>query len=149
MNWRNVKLIFEREARDQLRDRRTLFMVFALPLMLYPLMGIGTTLMISSFHEQTWSVMLLNAADLPPSSLIQNGTFAADYFENPGDAAKLRVITDDDSSTTPMSAAERSFAAEVEKRIPRLDEVARVTAELKDAEERKDAVKAAELSAKL
>ena len=27
MNWKNVKLVFLREVRDQLRDRRTLFMV--------------------------------------------------------------------------------------------------------------------------
>lgn len=39
MNWKNVKLIFLRELRDQLRDRRTLFMIAVLPLLLYPLMG--------------------------------------------------------------------------------------------------------------
>ena len=39
MNWRNVKLIFWREVSDQLRDRRTLFMVVLLPLFLYPILG--------------------------------------------------------------------------------------------------------------
>ena len=39
MNWSNVKLILTREIRDQLRDRRTLFMMFVLPILLYPLLG--------------------------------------------------------------------------------------------------------------
>ena len=39
MNWRNVGLIFQREVLDQLRDRRTLFMVAVLPILLYPLLG--------------------------------------------------------------------------------------------------------------
>lgn len=40
MNWEHIKLIFEREVRDQLRDRRTMFTIFVLPILLYPLMGI-------------------------------------------------------------------------------------------------------------
>ena len=34
MKWNNVKLIYSREIRDQLRDRRTLFMIAVLPLLL-------------------------------------------------------------------------------------------------------------------
>jgi sodium transport system permease protein len=41
MNWRNVRLIYGREIRDQLRDRRTLFMIAVLPLLLYPLLGMS------------------------------------------------------------------------------------------------------------
>ena len=41
MNWSNVKLILAREIRDQLRDRRTLFMIAVLPLFLYPLLGMS------------------------------------------------------------------------------------------------------------
>ena len=39
MNWRHVHLIYLREMRDQLRDRRTLFTITILPLLLYPLLG--------------------------------------------------------------------------------------------------------------
>jgi len=39
MNWTHIQLIFQREIRDQLRDRRTMFTIFVLPLLLYPLMG--------------------------------------------------------------------------------------------------------------
>ena len=41
MNHSNVKLIFLREMRDQLRDRRTLFLIAVLPLLLYPLLGMS------------------------------------------------------------------------------------------------------------
>jgi len=41
MSLTNVKLILMREIRDQLRDRRTLFMIAVLPILLYPLMGMS------------------------------------------------------------------------------------------------------------
>ncbi len=31
MSWQNVRLIWFREVRDQLRDRRTIFMIAVLP----------------------------------------------------------------------------------------------------------------------
>ena len=37
--WKAVFLIYRREMIDQLRDRRTLFTVAILPIMLYPLLG--------------------------------------------------------------------------------------------------------------
>ena len=37
MSWRNIKLIFHREVRDQMRDRRTLFMMIVLPILLFGL----------------------------------------------------------------------------------------------------------------
>lgn len=39
MRWSIIRLIWARELRDQLRDRRTLFMVAILPLLLYPVLG--------------------------------------------------------------------------------------------------------------
>ena len=41
MNLRNVKLVYAREMRDQLRDRRTLFLIAVLPLLLDPLLGMS------------------------------------------------------------------------------------------------------------
>jgi sodium transport system permease protein len=40
MNWRHIQLIYHREMRDQLRDRRTLFTIAVLPMLLYPLIGL-------------------------------------------------------------------------------------------------------------
>jgi sodium transport system permease protein len=65
MNWSNVKLIFLREVRDQLRDRRTLFTIAILPLLLYPLLGM-TFLQVSQFtHEQPAQVWVVGAQQLP------------------------------------------------------------------------------------
>ena len=41
MRWFIIRTIWFREMRDQLRDRRTLFMILGLPLVLYPLLGFG------------------------------------------------------------------------------------------------------------
>src|SRR4051812_10830337 len=40
MRWSIIRLIWLRELRDQLRDRRTLFMIAGLPLLLYPVLGL-------------------------------------------------------------------------------------------------------------
>ena len=65
MNWTNVKLIFQREFRDQLRDRRTLFVIVVLPLLLYPLLGM-TFMQVSQFLQQHPSrVLLLTDGELP------------------------------------------------------------------------------------
>ena len=41
MQLSNIRFIYMRELRDQLRDRRTLFTVLILPLLLYPLLGVS------------------------------------------------------------------------------------------------------------
>ena len=65
MNLRNVKLIMSREVRDQMRDRRTLFMIFVLPVLLYPLLGMSF-LQISQFlGGKVSSVWVVGAKDLP------------------------------------------------------------------------------------
>ena len=75
MSWKNIKLIFMREVRDQLRDRRTLFMITVLPLLLYPMLGLGVVQMMLTFSEQQRVVVILNADDLPdaPALLDDNG----------------------------------------------------------------------------
>jgi sodium transport system permease protein len=41
MRWSIIRLIWLRDLRDQLRDRRTLFMIAILPVLLYPIAGFG------------------------------------------------------------------------------------------------------------
>ena len=111
MSWRNVKLIFMREVLDQLRDRRTLFMVAVLPLLLYPLMGIGMFQMTAIFSEQPRTIVLLGAADLPADPQLLDGDhFARAWFRISLDAEKLRVIADVHAPATaklPKDLAER------------------------------------------
>lgn len=105
MNWRNVRLIFGREVLDQLRDRRTLFMVAVLPLLLYPALGIGMMQLTVLFSEQPRTVVILGAADLPPPQLIDGQRFARAWFETNVDAqGKLEVFTDLPPAQAPQDA---------------------------------------------
>lgn len=70
MNWSNVSLIFRREVRDQLRDRRTLFMIFLLPILLYPLMGTSLFKFAQFGRQQAARVLILGRAELPPAPLL-------------------------------------------------------------------------------
>lgn len=65
MNWRNVKLIFHRELRDQLRDRRTLFTIAVLPLLMYPLLGMAFLQMANFSKEHPSKVVVLGVENLP------------------------------------------------------------------------------------
>lgn len=52
MRWSIVRLIWFRELRDQLRDRRTLFMIAVLPLLLYPILGFAVLQFAMGFQER-------------------------------------------------------------------------------------------------
>lgn len=96
MSWKNIRLIFLREVRDQLRDRRTLFMITILPVLLYPMLGLGLVEMMLTFSEQRRTVVILNADQLPESPALLNadGIVAEWYADGQKDADRLRVITD-------------------------------------------------------
>ncbi len=118
MSWSNVLIIFRREVRDQVRDRRTLFMIFVLPVLLYPILGIGAAKLSEVFREETRTVIVAGAEHLPefnfrpaaPALLAGVGVVGADFalgpppllnptgdgfnsalFEMPADSARLRV----------------------------------------------------------
>jgi sodium transport system permease protein len=67
MRWSNVEVILRREVRDQLRDRRTLMMIFVLPVLLYPMIGIGAAKLGEAFKESVRTVVLIGPANLPES----------------------------------------------------------------------------------
>ena len=98
--WKNVWLILHREVRDQLRDRRTLFMVVVLPIMLYPGLGIGMLQMTMYFTEQPRQVVILNADELPDPPLVEEGHFPTRWFRSPETSSKLRVLTDSENDAT-------------------------------------------------
>ena len=80
MKWSNIKLIFLRETKDQLRDRRTLFTIAVLPLLLYPLLGM-TFMQISQFmREHPTRIWVVGSAFLPNEPpLITEDRFATDF----------------------------------------------------------------------
>ena len=95
LNWRNVRLIFLREVKDQLRDRRTLFMVAVLPLLLYPAMGIGMMQLNVLFREQPRVVVVLGADQLPAEPKLLDGSQMSSKWFAPGaDPHRLVVVSD-------------------------------------------------------
>ncbi len=105
MSWKNIRLIFLRELRDQLRDRRTLFMITILPVLLYPMLGLGLVEMMLTFSEERRTIVILNASQLPdsPPLLDEQGIRTSWYSEGQTDADKLRVITDRGFTATAVS----------------------------------------------
>jgi sodium transport system permease protein len=80
MFWSNVKLIFLRELRDQLRDRRTLFAVVVLPLLLYPLLGVLIFQVQQFLKEHTSKIRIVATTELPNQPrLLDSGKLAAEY----------------------------------------------------------------------
>ncbi len=67
MNWSTVKLIFSRELRDQMRDRRTLFTVAILPLILYPMMGMALLQVAQFMREHPTKIWIVGSENLPQS----------------------------------------------------------------------------------
>jgi sodium transport system permease protein len=61
-----VRLIAMREFRDQLRDRRTLFLILGLPLLMYPLFIGVAVLFASALKEKKHVVGVVGAEHLPP-----------------------------------------------------------------------------------
>jgi sodium transport system permease protein len=65
VSFSNIRLIFFRELRDQLRDRRTLFTVVVLPLLLYPLMGMLVFQVQQFLRERPSKVRIVGTDALP------------------------------------------------------------------------------------
>ena len=85
MTLSNVKLIFAKEVRDQLRDRRTLFMIAVLPVFLYPLLGISMLQVAQFMQKQATRVLVVGADKMTGSpTLFKDGQFA-----DGSEAAKL------------------------------------------------------------
>ena len=71
MKWANIKLICARELRDQLRDRRTLFTILILPLVLYPLLGM-TYLQVAQFlKDSPTRIWIIGTENLPQDEALR------------------------------------------------------------------------------
>lgn len=93
MRWKNIRLLLFREARDQLRDRRTLFMIFVLPMLLYPLLGMSMFQVMQFVREQPTRVLLFGADQLPSSpQLVDGQQFAARWFSSPQQVGLLELV---------------------------------------------------------
>ncbi len=74
MNLKNTKLIFRRELSDQWRDRRTLFTIVVMPLVLYPLMGMALLQTAQFMRQDPARVLWIGQENLPARPpLLVNG----------------------------------------------------------------------------
>ncbi len=65
MRWSIVRLIWMRELRDQLRDRRTLFMVAGLPVLIYPILGVVVLTFAASFADSKTVIGIVDGPSKP------------------------------------------------------------------------------------
>ena len=65
MRWSNLFVIFRREVLDQIRDRRTLFMIFVFPILLYPILGYGIIQATAAREKKPRIVVVVGAEYLP------------------------------------------------------------------------------------
>ena len=94
VRWSNLFVIFRHEVRDQIRDRRTLFMIFVMPILLYPILGTGVSLFASVLEQKPLVVVVVGAEYLPkaPPLLNPNGDgFNPALFDSPSEAERLVV----------------------------------------------------------
>lgn len=103
MRWSIIRLIWLRELRDQLRDRRTVFMIAVLPILLYPVAGFGVMQLALGFLNQKNTVGVAGAEYLLPWSL-------ADAADSPGSAACWLAATPPPPGV-PLGGVERLGAA--------------------------------------
>src|SRR3989442_10410599 len=109
MRWTVIRLIFFRELRDQLRDRRTIFMIVVLPLLLYPILGVAVLEFAQGFTEKPSVIGIVGSQYLPAGredypSLIVSGQVQPSYFEIPTDLNTLHVVLLDSSDRGPLEA---------------------------------------------
>src|SRR5436309_1510158 len=84
MRWSIIRLIWLRELRDQLRDRRTLFMIAVLPILLYPVAGVGMIQLAQGFQGQTNKVRIVGHERLSAASPLSAASWFACTPAPPG-----------------------------------------------------------------
>ncbi|MEM8946262.1 MAG: ABC transporter permease subunit/CPBP intramembrane protease [Planctomycetota bacterium] len=116
MNYNNVKLIFLREMRDQLRDRRTLFLIAVLPLLLYPLLGMSFFQLSQFLRNTAAKVLVVGEQELAnrewlPQLLAEEQFDQALFVQHPDELASLKLV-DAASLQSKDSASPDSFDPE-------------------------------------
>ena len=68
MRWETVRLVWMRELRDLIRDRRWLFMLLGLPVLIYPLFGLVGFVFAVSLLDSKNPVGVVGIDHLPPGN---------------------------------------------------------------------------------
>lgn len=111
MNFENVKLVYAREMRDQLRDRRTLFLIAVLPLLLYPLLGMSFFQLSQFLRNNASKVLVLGDEQLEASdwlpSLMRDGRFVSSWFASLDEQNSLEIVRPEDVWTDQQRPRDR------------------------------------------
>src|SRR5687768_3097737 len=93
-----IKTVFRKELREMLRDRRSLAVMFGIPLVLYPVLTIALASLagsrIAGLREQRYNVVVINPAGAP--ELMRR-------LED--EKSGLRLVAPPGSTTAPATAA--------------------------------------------
>lgn len=103
MRWSIVRLIAIRELRDQLRDRRTLFLILGMPVLMYPLF-VGVAILFAKAVEG--KKLIVGVANL---SALPQGTASPDVSAVAGTAA---AVAGDRTRPYPSLIVNNTFAKE-------------------------------------
>ena len=99
MSWWKVKLILFREVRDQLRDRRTLFMMAVLPILLYPLLGMSFFQIAQFLRQEPTSVLVFGARQLQGLPPLVDGTHFVQKIVSDEKLLTVELANDEPAST--------------------------------------------------
>lgn len=89
MRWSIVRVIWLRELRDQLRDRRTVFMIAVLPILLYPLFGMGMMQLFVPYLARSSVIGVIGADNLPPAPRLPPAGLALPWLLTPAGPAQV------------------------------------------------------------
>ncbi len=118
MNWGHVQLVWRREMRDQLRDRRTLFVIGVLPLLIYPMMGIAFSRLTQFMQQSPATVAVVGYEQLAAHEdlprLLEDGGFARKLFHDQSIAERIHVQTIDNVGKALADAQQRMKDGELD-----------------------------------
>jgi sodium transport system permease protein len=107
MRWSIIRVIWFRELRDQLRDRRTIFMIAVLPILLYPLLGLGVAQFFLGSLGRPNVIGVLGGENLdpikPPLLIVQDGETVVDprFLDDANDENRPEIVLLNGSPPTP------------------------------------------------
>lgn len=99
MQWSKVKLIYFRELRDQLRDRRTLFTIAVLPILLYPLLGMSFLQVAQFTREHRSTICFIGAEDLTEEPRLFDGENFNELYCPAAESRLLKVLFENGDSS--------------------------------------------------
>ena len=114
VNWSRVYLIFRRESVDQLRDRRTIFVLIGLPFALYLVLGVGLVHLAGSFIVQPTTVVVAGTPNPDVLPFLDGDTTTSPWMSG-GESSGLNIITPVSPGREGATSALRESVLEIEQ----------------------------------